>query len=46
MTEQWFRDNMFRLVVDKKFVPAEILKIENDKPIMVKYDDPLFGCDE
>lgn len=46
MSEQWFRDNMFRLVVDKKFVPAEILKIENDKPIMVKYDDPLFGCDE
>lgn len=46
MSEQWFRDNMFRLVVDKKYVPAEILKIENDKPIMVKYDDPLFGCDE
>lgn len=46
MSEQWFRDNMFRLVVDKRYVPAEILKIENDKPIMVKYDDPLFGCDE
>lgn len=46
MTDEWFRENMFRLVVEKQYVPENILKLENEKPIMVTYDDPLFGCDE
>ena len=46
MAEQWFKEYMFRLVVDRKYVPENILKIENTKPVMISYDDPLFGEDE
>lgn len=46
MTDEWFREYMFRLVVDKKYVPENILKLEQEKPVMVSYDDPLFGADE
>lgn len=46
MTDEWFREYMFRLVVDKKYVPENILKLEDEKPVMVSYDDPLFGEDE
>lgn len=46
MTDEWFREYMFRLVVDKKYVPKDILKLENEKPTMISYDDPLFGEDE
>lgn len=46
MTDEWFREYMFRLVVDKKYVPENILKLENEKPVMISYDDPLFGEDE
>lgn len=46
MTNEWFREYMFRLVVDKKYVPENILKLEKEKPVMVSYDDPLFGEDE
>lgn len=46
MTDGWFREYMFRLVVDKKYVPENILKLQNEKPTMISYDDPLFGEDE
>lgn len=42
MTDEWFREYMFRLVVERKYVPENLLKIENTKPVMLKYDDPLF----
>lgn len=46
MTAEWFREYMFRLVVDKKYVPAKILEVEKQKPIMVMPEDPLFQMDE
>lgn len=46
MSDEWFREYMFRLVVDKKYVPQNILKLEKEKPVMISYDDPLFGEDE
>ena len=46
MTDPWFREYMFRLVVDKKYVPENILKAEKQKPEMVMPDDPLFQQDE
>ena len=46
MTDEWFREYMFRLVVEKKYVPENILKVEKDKPVMISYDDPLFGYEE
>lgn len=42
MTDRWFREYMFRLVVDKKYVPEKILKAAQQEPIMVMPEDPLF----
>ena len=42
MTDRWFREFMFRLVVDKKYVPEQILKAAETKPIMVMPEDPLL----
>ena len=46
MTDRWFREFMFRLVVDKKYVPENILKAAETEPIMVMPEDPLFLPDE
>lgn len=46
MSDRWFREYMFRLVVDKKYVPAETLKQYDQKPVMVMPEDPLFGTDD
>lgn len=46
MTADWFREYMFRLVVNKKYVPENILKAYDTKPIMVMPEDPLFLLDE
>ena len=46
MTNQWFNEYMFRLVVNKKYVPAKLLKEYDKTPTMVMPEDPLFGCDE
>ena len=46
MTARWFREYMFRLVVDKKYVSEKLLKDYEQKPIMVMPEDPLFLLDE
>ena len=46
MTARWFREYMFRLVVDKKYVSEKLLKDYDQKPIMVMPEDPLFQMDE
>lgn len=46
MTDRWFNEYMFRLVVDKAFVPADIQKMADSKPIMLLPDDPLFSEDD
>lgn len=46
MTNDWFNEYMFRLVVDKKYVPANMLKQYEQKPVMVMPEDPLFLPDE
>ena len=46
MTADWFREYMFRLVVNKKYVPENLLKAFDTKPIMVMPEDPLFLPDE
>ncbi|MCH5301253.1 MAG: C1 family peptidase [Prevotella sp.] len=46
MTDRWFREYMFRLVVDKKYVPEKILRAAETEPIMVMPEDPLFLPDE
>ena len=46
MSDRWVREYMFRLVIDKKYVPETILKQYEQKPTMVTYDDPLLGEDQ
>ena len=41
MSDRWFREYMFRLVVNKKYVPAELLRMSEQKPVMVMPEDPL-----
>ena len=46
MTDRWMREYMFRLVVDKKYVPENLIEMERQKPVMVMPEDPLFQADE
>lgn len=46
MTNRWFNEYMFRLVVDKKYVPETLLKEFDQKPLMIMPEDPLFGQDD
>jgi bleomycin hydrolase len=46
MTEDWFREYMFRLVVAKKYVSQNILDILKQKPIALPVWDPMFQPEE
>ena len=46
MTNRWFEEYMFRLVVDKQYVPAETLAQFNQKPTILLPDDPLFQVED
>lgn len=46
MTDEWFNEYMFRLVVEKKFVPAKVLDILKQKPIRLPAWDPMFADEE
>jgi bleomycin hydrolase len=42
MTDDWFSEYMFRLVVNKKYIDAETLKILDSKATMLPPWDPVF----
>lgn len=46
MTNQWFNEYMFRLVVNKKYVSDQLIKEFDQKPTMVTPEDPLFAEDD
>ena len=46
MTDEWFNEYMFRLVVDKKYVPAKVLDVLKEKPTMLPAWDPMFAPEE
>ena len=46
MTDEWFNEYMFRLVVDKKYVPASVMKYFDQKPVMLPAWDPMFLPEE
>lgn len=46
MTDEWFNEYMFRLVVDKKYVPQNILDLMEQKPTMLPPWDPMFAPEE
>lgn len=46
MTDEWFNEYMFRLVVERQFVPARILDLLKQKPIKLPAWDPMFAGEE
>ena len=46
MTDEWFREYMFRLVVNKKYIPENILALLKQKPVRLPAWDPMFMEEE
>ncbi len=46
MTDEWFDEYMFRLVVEKKYVPDDIMALLRQKPVMLPSWDPMFAPEE
>jgi bleomycin hydrolase len=46
MTNDWFNEYMFRLVVNKKYASEKLLKEFDQKPTMLTPDDPLFQLED
>ena len=43
ISDPWMDEYMFRLVVNKKYVPASVLKILKQKPTLLPAWDPMFA---
>jgi bleomycin hydrolase len=46
MTDEWFNEYMFRLVVEKKYVPEDVMKMLDQKPVLLPAWDPMFAPEE
>lgn len=46
MTDKWFDEYMFRVVVDKKYVKQEVLDILKQKPTLLPAWDPMFAPED
>ena len=46
MTDAWFDEYMFRLVIHKKYIDKDVLKIMKQKPTMLPPWDPMFANEE
>ncbi len=46
MTNEWFNEYMFRLVVDKKYASDQLVKEFDQKPTLLTPDDPLFQLED
>ena len=46
MTDEWFDEYMFRLVVETKYVPEKILQLFEEKPVRLPAWDPMFAEEE
>ena len=46
MTDKWFDEYMFRVVIEKRFVPEKLLKLYNHEPTRLPAWDPLFSEDK
>ncbi len=42
-SDKWMDEYLFRLVVDKKYVPENIIKLLKQKPIMLPAWDPMYA---
>ena len=46
MTDEWFDEYMFRLVIEKKYVPGRILGLMDQEPTLLPAWDPMFLPEE
>ncbi len=46
MTDEWFDEYMFRLVVEKKYVPADVLEMLDQEPVQLAAWDPMCAPEE
>jgi bleomycin hydrolase len=46
MTDKWFDEYMFRLVVNRKYIDAESLKILDQEPVLLPPWDPMFAAEK
>lgn len=46
MTNEWFNEYMFRVVLEEKYIPANVRAMLNQKPIMLPAWDPMFAPEE
>lgn len=46
MTDEWFNEYMFRLVAERRFVPADVLALLNRQPTLLPPWDPMFAPEE
>ena len=42
MTDDWFRNYMFRLVAETKYVPERLRAMMSQKPVKLPMWDPMF----
>lgn len=42
MTDEWFDEYMFRVVVEKQFVPEDVMEMMKQQPIKLPPWDPMF----
>lgn len=46
MTDEWFAQYMFRLVVDKKYITDKVKEVMKQKPIRLPAWDPMFANED
>ena len=46
MTDEWFDEYMFRLVVERRFVPEATLRLLDQTPTLLPAWDPLFKVED
>ena len=46
MTNEWFNEYMFRVVLEEKYIPANIRAMMDQKPVMLPAWDPMFAPEE
>ncbi len=46
MSNDWFNEYMFRVVLEEKYIPANIRALLSQKPIMLPAWDPMFAPEE
>ena len=46
MTDEWFNEYMFRLVINKKYATDKMIELSKTKPIFLPAWDPMFAGEE